>query len=129
MTAPPPGPTDLQRRTAARVALLIVAAVALVVTTVVIVAAGLVGNPESGGVPCDQLPSVRDVDDALAAHADLVDRIDDTGADIARATPCPDGPDRALVVVTYQSQAQRDAVDAILVNADGFGVPVELVGD
>jgi hypothetical protein len=49
------------------------------------------------------------------------------GVDVA--TPCEGQPDRAILRITYTTDAERKGVDAILQKEEGFGVPVELVSE
>ena len=51
------------------------------------------------------------------------------GVTVEAATPCDDSPDRAIVRITSTTDAEREGVDAILRDALGFGVPVEVIGE
>lgn len=98
------------------------------------VATGVVplsGSGDSARPPCEQLPGIKSVEDAVASHEDLVTRIRDvgTGVDVAVATPCQDQPNKAIVRINYTTDAEREGVDAILRQEDGFGAPVELVSN
>jgi uncharacterized protein YebE (UPF0316 family) len=83
---------------------------------------------KSARPPCEQLPNRSVIVDAVAAHEDLVTRIRNVGpgVTIAVAAPCEGQPDRAIVHITFATDAERKGVDAIL-RQDGFGVTVELV--
>lgn len=78
---------------------------------------------------CDQLPTVVEATEALSSHQDLVGEIKALGDDIAIEVgkPCPDDQDRGLVLVSYGSKSERDAIADLLSRRDGFGVPVHLV--
>ncbi len=90
--------------------------------------------PGSGGdsarPPCEQLPAEAAVSEAVASHQDLVRRLREVGPGVrlSVATPCDGQPGRALVRILYATTSERSGVDALL-QQDGFGVPVELVGD
>jgi hypothetical protein len=86
---------------------------------------------DSARPPCEQLPDRQTVADAVASHEDLVTRIRDVGPGVTVdvATPCEGQPDRAIVRITYETDDEREGVDAILRQEDGFGAPVELVSD
>lgn len=85
---------------------------------------------DSGRPPCEQLPDRQSAVNALAAHENLVRRIEDVGPGVTVdvATPCRDQPDRAIVRITYATEDEWRGVDAIL-RQEGFGVAVELVSD
>lgn len=79
--------------------------------------------------PCDQLPNVTEADAALSRHQDLVEEIKALGDDITVEVgkPCPDDENRGLVMVSYGSRFEHDAISDLLSRRDGFGVPVHLV--
>ncbi|PCK72199.1 hypothetical protein PL1_0751 [Paenibacillus larvae subsp. larvae B-3650] len=79
--------------------------------------------------PCDQLPTVAEATAALASHQGLAKEIKALGDGIAVEVgkPCPDDQDRGLVMVSYASRSERDAIADLLSRRDGFGVPVHLV--
>lgn len=107
-----------------------VAVVALVGLVVVLGGVSPWRSPAVARPACDDLPSRAAVAAALADHADLTAQIEAVGAgvQVTRTSPCTSQPDRALVTITYGTSAERVKVDHILTTADGFGVPVELVG-
>jgi len=76
--------------------------------------------------PCDELPAAAEVEEALAAQPDLVARLSDQGdgVDVHAASPDCDDADRTLIEITYQTEDERSAIEAVLTEADGFGVPV-----
>ncbi|GIN86166.1 hypothetical protein J6TS2_25520 [Heyndrickxia sporothermodurans] len=78
---------------------------------------------------CDQLPTVAEATAALASHQGLAKEVKALGDGIAVevGTPCPDDQDRGLVMVSYGSRSERDAITDLLSRRDGFGVPVHLV--
>lgn len=79
--------------------------------------------------PCDQLPTVAEASAALAGHQDLAEEIKalGDGIEVEVGKPCPDDQDRGLIMVTYGSKAERDAIADLLSRSEGFGVPVYLV--
>ena len=89
----------------------------------------LSGGRDSARPPCERLPDKNSVTNAVASHKDLVGQIREVGpgVDVGVATPCDDQPDRAIVRVTYTTDAEWEDVNAILGREEGFGVPVELV--
>lgn len=83
---------------------------------------------DSARPPCEQLGNRKSVADAVASHEDLVTRIRNVGPGVKVdvATPCAGQPERAIVRITYATDAEWKGVDAIL-RHEGFGVAVELV--
>lgn len=79
--------------------------------------------------PFDQLPTVAEATEALAGHQSLAEEIKALGAGIAVEVgkPFPDHPDRGLIMVSYRSRSERNAIADLLKQRDGFGVPVHLV--
>lgn len=77
--------------------------------------------------PCDQLPSQAEAAEALASHEDLAGEIKALGDDITVGVgkPCP-GQDRGLVMVSYDTKSERNAIADLLSRREGFGVPVHL---
>ena len=109
---------------------LVLVAVSVAALAVIGLATGLIrpspANRDSRP-PCDQLPSRKAAEQALASHADLKERIakNAKGAAVEVAMPC-DGEDRGIIRITYSGDAQREAIQAVLLDG-GFGAPVELV--
>lgn len=79
--------------------------------------------------PCDQLPSVAEATEALASNQDLAKEIKalGDGIEVEVGKPCPDDRNRGLVMVSYDSKSERDAIADLLGRRDGFGAPVHLV--
>ncbi|WP_163117124.1 hypothetical protein [Bacillus subtilis] len=79
--------------------------------------------------PCDQLPNVTEANEALAKNQDLVEEIKALGDGITVKVgkPCSDDQNRGLVLVSYDSKSEHDAISDLLSQRDGFGVPVHLV--
>lgn len=101
----------------------------------VLAAAGLVSGviplsnrQDSARPPCEKLLNKGAVVAAMAQHKDLVSRIQGVGSGVKVdvGIPCKGQPDRALVSISYTTDAEQKGVDALLRN-DGFGVPAELV--
>ncbi|PZN08294.1 MAG: hypothetical protein DIU69_10280 [Bacillota bacterium] len=78
--------------------------------------------------PCEKLPDQSSVAQALAAHGDLVARLEriGSGVKVEVATPCKGQPDRALIRISYATKAERAGIDQVLAR-EWFGVPVEVV--
>jgi len=107
--------------------------VGIVVVGAVLVVTGVI-RPLGSDVarpPCDQLPSTAEVASALDTHTDLTGRIEGAGdgVRVASNSVCGQDADRALVQVRYRSGAERSAIEAVLNDSSGYGVPVELVKD
>jgi hypothetical protein len=79
---------------------------------------------------CDQLQDQQTVADALASRQDLVARLEaiGSGVTVTMDTPCDDQPDRALVSITYSSDAEWDGIQSIM-SQESFGVGVDVVED
>lgn len=78
--------------------------------------------------PCDELPSVDEAAEGLAgdpAFAEEIEALGD-GITVAVGRPCPEDPDRGLILVTYGSRSERDAIREMLGHRDGVGVPLHL---
>ncbi|GIN59151.1 hypothetical protein J8TS2_34700 [Lederbergia ruris] len=85
--------------------------------------------PKDTHPPCDQLPTVTEATDALNDHGKLAKEIERLGEGIKVEVdrPCPDDLDRGLILVTYDSKAEREAIRHFLTRSEGFEVPVHLV--
>ena len=113
--------------------LLAVACAALAVGAVIAVAAmalGVIRPPIAGkapSLPCEQLSDRTTVEQALAQHADLVNRLHGAGVSVSvsLATPCASEPDKAMVSIRYTTADEQVAIDTIM-RRDGFGVPAQL---
>lgn len=83
-------------------------------------------NNSSTHPPCSELPAKKEVHSALTSHEALANNLKSQGSDIqvSVGTPCADDLDAALVQVTYTENASRDAIETVLTESDGFGVPV-----
>ncbi len=106
-----------------------VLAVALVMATGLLT--GVVPLPkgrDSARPPCEQLPDRQTVVDAVASHRELVTRIENVGPGVKVdvATTCEGQPNRAIVWITYTTDAEWEGVHAILTQ-EGFGVEAQLV--
>ena len=79
--------------------------------------------------PYDQLPTAAEAAEALAGNQDLAEEIKALGDGIAVevSKPFPDHQDRGLIMVSYSSRSERDAIADLLSQREGFGVPVYLV--
>ncbi len=86
---------------------------------------------DSARPPCEKLPDKESVVEAVASHEDLVTRIQNAGSGVKVdvATPCKGQPDRAIARIKYTTDTEWKDVNTILQQEDGFGVPVELVGN
>ncbi|MBU5440326.1 hypothetical protein KQI42_20225 [Tissierella sp. MSJ-40] len=79
--------------------------------------------------PCDQLPSVAEVTEALADHKSFVKEIESLGRNIQVEVglPCSDNQDRALIQIKYKSKSEEKAIRNLIEINEGFGVPIHLV--
>jgi len=113
--------------------LLVTAVAALAVGAVIAVAAialGVIRPPITGkasSLPCEQLFNRTTVEQALAQHADLVNRLRGAGSgvSVSLASPCAHEPDKAMVSIRYTTADEQKAIDTIM-RRDGFGVPAQL---
>lgn len=78
--------------------------------------------------PCEQLPDVAEVQAALLGSPGLTALLEQQGEDvqIQVGRPCEADP-VALVEVTYTDPMAPEKIEAVLTQADGFGVPVIVV--
>lgn len=109
----------------------------LIVATATIIGLSLIGTTMLGGIfparstthpPCAELPHVDDVKEALLTHSDLANDIESQGDTIrvAIATPCTANTTLALIEVSYTRDHELDAIDDLLTQRNGFGVPVHV---
>ena len=79
------------------------------------------------GVACGDLPTGAEAEAALAAHPDLVRRIEGLGddVDVYVDEPCDDHPGAAEIAVTYPGGDLRERIEALLAE-ESFGVPTSL---
>ncbi len=79
--------------------------------------------------PCEQLPTIAEATEALETNQSFAKEIEGLGDGIVveAGQPCSNGQDRGLVMVSYDSKSERDAIRNLLTNSEGFGVPVYLV--
>ena len=90
---------------------------------------GLFSSSRDTHPPYDQLPTVVEATAALAEHQDLAEEIKALGDGISVEVgkPFPDHPDRGLIMVSYRSRSERNAIRDLLGQREGFGVPVHIV--
>ncbi len=79
------------------------------------------------GVACADLPPRGEVEAVLAAHQDLVRRIEALGDEVAVdvAEPCDGWPGAAEILVTYPGGGLRQRIEELLAE-ESFGVPTSL---
>ncbi|AST90137.1 MULTISPECIES: hypothetical protein [Sutcliffiella] len=79
--------------------------------------------------PCEQLPTTAEATSALASNESLAEEIKALGDGITVEVgkPCNDDQERGLVLVSYSTKSERDAISDLLSRREGFGVPVHLV--
>ncbi|WP_353892791.1 hypothetical protein PRVXH_002165 [Proteinivorax hydrogeniformans] len=89
---------------------------------------GLFSAPRDTHPPYDQLPTVVEANEALDKHQDLAKEIEALGDGIRVKVgkPFPEHQDRGLIMVSYSSRSERDAIADLLKQSEGFGVPVHL---
>lgn len=109
--------------------IIIVVVVGLLLVGGVLLLNGWFSGSKDTHPPCEQLPSVDEAADALDNHQDLSEEIEALGDGITVEVglPCSDDQSRGLVMVKYNSKAERNAIDGLLSQSNGFGVPVHLV--
>lgn len=98
-----------------------------------LIAAGVIslpGQTEAARPPCNELPNSKQVNDALAQHKSVVKDIEASGpgVSVSVANPCQDQTDRALLSITYRTDTERGAVEAVLQRGE-LGIPAVLVKD
>ncbi|MEU4159822.1 hypothetical protein [Actinoplanes sp. NPDC026670] len=108
-----------------------VAAVAVLGAGAAAVFGGVFPTSSDTHPPCEELPTRAEAATALDRNQALATEITGLGKGISVTvgTPCPEGQDRALIQVTYRTDAEHEAVGDLLGRRDGFGVPVYLVED
>jgi hypothetical protein len=81
--------------------------------------------------PCEQLTERQAVDDAVAAHEDLAARFRSVGpgVEVEVVTACEGPPPKGIVRITYATDTEREGIESILQQEDGFGAAIEVVGD
>lgn len=111
------------------VLLLVALGVLLMVGVAAVAGVGIRSQDDSARPPCDQLPTRQTIEEALASNDQLASRIRGVGSGVTVnvATPCNDDPERAILRITYSTDSERDGVNAILTEEDGFGVEAELI--
>lgn len=79
--------------------------------------------------PCDQLPSVAEVTEALANNKSFAKEIEGLGKNIRVEVglPCSDDQKRALIQIKYKSKSEEKAIRNLIEISEGFGVPIYLV--
>jgi hypothetical protein len=90
---------------------------------------GVLPRSSDAHPPCEDLPTAAEAAAALAENQALANDIEALGQDISVrvGSPCPHEQDHALIIVTYGSEAEREAIGRLLERREGFGVPVHLV--
>ncbi|PBB09691.1 hypothetical protein CKW39_01000 [Kocuria sp. WRN011] len=105
----------------------VVASVAGVLTAGALVLGGVL--PVAGGVthpPCEQLPTAAEAHRALDGNPELAEELHQAGPGVTVTVDSPgcENADQALIDVTYSSNDERDRIDEVLTEGNGFGVPV-----
>jgi len=85
--------------------------------------------PTGGGIthpPCDQLPTAAEARRALDKNPELVQKLRQTGSGVTVTVGSPgcENADQSLIDVTYSSNDERDRIDEVLTEGNGFGVPI-----
>ena len=78
--------------------------------------------------PCRDLPTFAEVESAIRAHRDVIDRITQVNprsVEIEIGAPCPDR-DRADLIIYYQGHADRVEIEAVIGSSTFFGIPYRL---
>lgn len=76
--------------------------------------------------PCEQLPQVEEVNDAIVKHERAIEKIESLSENIHVhiGRPCAKDPNRGLLLINYHSSQEREKVDQFIRKYEGFGVPV-----
>lgn len=87
----------------------------------------LLYDSRSSGVPCDELPSIDAVGEALDENSDLVSDIEALGDQIAvvASSTCDAPAGRGEIVIFYPGGDDRERIERLLDGRD-LGVPVSL---
>lgn len=85
--------------------------------------------PVAGSVthpPCEQLPTAAEARRALDGNPELAEELRQAGPGVTVTVDSPgcENADQALIDVTYSSNDERDRIDEVLTEGNGFGVPV-----
>lgn len=85
--------------------------------------------PTGGGIthpPCDQLPTAAEARQALDENPELAQKLSQVGPGVTVTIDSPEceNEDQSLIDVTYSSNDERDRIDEVLTEGNGFGVPV-----
>lgn len=116
-------------KTSTKITVGVLLVLAVVAAVVVLFIRGMFGSTEVAHPPCDQLPTRAVATKALTEHQKLADEIRAVGKDVGVEThnPCSEKEDRALIKVTYGSESEQEAIENLIANRDGFGVPLYVV--
>ncbi len=74
---------------------------------------------------CDELPTLPEVEQTLAAHQDMIAQIEAISSGIRVYTNSVSScPEKGLLVIEYASHAEREQIEA-LIGETFFGIPWE----
>lgn len=76
--------------------------------------------------PCNQLPTVTEVDQAMENNQKFVEKIEalGDGVQVHLDKPCDKDTNRGLIKVSYSSNSEHKAISNLLNLNEGLGVPV-----
>lgn len=78
-------------------------------------------------LPCQQLPTLAEVENAIAAHQDVVEQIEQINPGLVGmyidSTQCPG---KADIVIWYGSHQDRLTIESIIDGATFYGIPYRL---
>ncbi|XBH21208.1 hypothetical protein V5R04_13460 [Jonesiaceae bacterium BS-20] len=107
-----------------------IAAIALLlVTGGALVLAGVIPNASvDTHPPCDQLPTMAQVEAAIAANPNIVAQLSNQGPGISVRADSPgcEGKDQFLISVSYKTDDEYAGIREVLEQSNGFGVPVAI---
>lgn len=89
----------------------------------------ITASPKDTHPSCDQLPTIAETTAALNHQRNFAKEIENLGdaIKVEVGKPCPNDQNRSLILVSYDSKSERDAINKLLTRSEGFGVPVHLV--
>lgn len=117
----------MHRKASTGLIVAVVASATGVLTAGALVLGGVL--PVAGGVthpPCEQLPTAAEAHRALDRNPELAEELHQAGPGVTVTVDSPgcENADQALIDVTYSSNDERDRIDEVLTEGNGFGVPV-----
>lgn len=112
-----------------KITIIFIAGLLLLVGAFAFINGWITALPNDTHPPCNQLPTVAEASAALDNHKNIAKEMENLGDGIKVEVgkPCSDDLERGLILVSYDSKSERDAINNLLSRSEGFGVPVHLV--